>query len=77
MVRHLGHTACSRGIEQMRFTNIEVELQPMAGLAVIERAQAPANDRVRAGLQVQIRFRSHRLDDIHDRRKSRGRINLF
>ena len=77
MVRHLGHTACSRGIEQMRFTNIELELQPMTGLAVIENALTPANDGVRAGLQVQIRLRSHWLDDVHDRRKTRVRIPRF
>ena len=58
----------------MRFSRIELELQPMTGLAVIERALAPANDGVRAGLQVQIRLRSHWLDDVHDRRKTRARI---
>jgi hypothetical protein len=36
----------------MGFVYIELELQPMTGLAVIERALAPANDGVRAGLQV-------------------------
>ena len=34
----------------------------MTGLAMIERALAPANDGVRAGLQVQIRLRSGRLE---------------
>jgi hypothetical protein len=36
----------------MRFTNIELELPPMTALAVLESALAPANDGVRAGLQV-------------------------
>lgn len=58
----------------MRFANIELELQPMTGLAVIERTLTPANDGVRPGLQVQIRLCSHRLDDLHDRRKTRGRV---
>ena len=35
----------------MRFTNIELELQPMTGLAMIENALTPANDGVRAGLR--------------------------
>ena len=61
----------------MRFTNIELELQPMTGLAVIENALTPANDGMRAGLQVQIRLRSHWLDNVHDRRKTRGRISRF
>ena len=61
----------------MRFTRMELELQTMAGLAMIERALAPANDRVRAGLEVQIRLRSHWLDHVHDRRKTRGRIPRF
>src|SRR6476659_8205922 len=61
----------------MRFTNIELELQPMTGLAMIENALTPAHDGVRAGLQVQIRLRSHWLDDVHDRLKPRGRISRF
>ena len=61
----------------MRFINIELELQPMTGLAVIESALTPANDGVRAGLQVQIRLRPHWLDDVHDRRKTHGCIPRF
>ena len=61
----------------MRFTRMELELQTMTGLAMVERLLAPANDSVRAGLQVQIRLRSHWFDDIHDRRKTRGRVPGF
>ena len=61
----------------MRFTRVQLELQTMTGLAMVERLLAPANDSVRAGLQVQIRLRSHRFDDIHDRRKTRGRVPGF
>src|SRR5438093_3385961 len=61
----------------MRFIHVELELQTMTGLAMIESAPAPANDGMRAGLQVQIRLRSHRFDDIHYRRKTRGRIPHF
>src|SRR5437588_12321369 len=49
----------------------------MTGLAMIERALAPANDGVRAGLQVQIRLRSGGLDDVHNRRKTRDRAPRF
>src|SRR6266480_141735 len=49
----------------------------MTGLAMVERALAPANDSVRAGLQVQIRLRSHRFDDVHDRGKTGCRIPRF
>src|SRR5438477_115560 len=49
----------------------------MTGLAMVERALAPANDSVRAGLQVQIRLRSHWFHDVHDRRKTRGRVPRF
>src|SRR5438046_10744342 len=49
----------------------------MTGLAMIERTLASANDRVRSGLQVQIRFRSHRFDNVHNRRKTRGGIPRF
>ena len=58
----------------MRLTYVERELQTMSGLAMIERTLASANDRVRSGLQVQIRFRSHRFHNVHNRRKTRGRI---
>ena len=61
----------------MGFVYIELELQPMTGLAVIERALAPANDGVRSGLEVQIRLRPHWLDDVHDCSKTRGRIPGF
>ena len=61
----------------MRFIRVELELQTMTGLAMIESASAPANDGVRAGLQVQVRLRSHRFDDVNNRRKTRGRIPRF
>ena len=61
----------------MRFTDIELELQPMTGLAVLESALTPANDGVRAGLQVQIRLRSRWFHDVHDRRETRGRVPRF
>ena len=61
----------------MRFIHVELELQTMTGLAMIESASAPANDGVRAGLQVQIRLRSGRLDDVHNRRKTRDRAPRF
>src|SRR5437763_6557512 len=49
----------------------------MTGLAMVERALASANDSVRAGLQVQIRLRSHWFHDVHDRRKTCGRVPRF
>jgi len=61
----------------MRFIHVKLELQTMPGLAMVERALAPASDSVRAGLQVQIRLRSHRFDDVDDRRKTRGRVSRF
>src|SRR5207253_638388 len=61
----------------MRFIHVELELQTMTGLAMIERALAQANDGVRTGLQVQIRLRSHWFDDVHNRRKTRGRVSRF
>ena len=61
----------------MRFTRMQLELQTMTGLAMVERLLAPANESVRAGLQVQIRLRSHWFDDIHDRRKTRARVPGF
>ena len=61
----------------MRLIHVELELHTMTGLAMIEHALAPANDRVRSGLQVQIRLRSHRFDDVNNRRKIRGRVPRF
>src|SRR6476659_4794709 len=49
----------------------------MPGLAMVERELTPANDSVRAGLQVQICLRSHWFHDIHDCRKTRGRVPRF
>ena len=61
----------------MRLSHIHLELQPMTRLPVIESALAPANDGVRAGLQVEICFRAHRLHDVDDGRKTRGRARPF
>src|SRR5712691_6402728 len=59
-------------IKEVRFAQVHFELKPMSGLPMIERALAAADERVGTALEIKIGLRSHRLDDVYDRRKASG-----
>src|SRR5205814_5172183 len=73
-VKTLNDPTCGRRIEQMRLARVQLELSAMARLTVIERALTSTHDGVCAGLQVQICLCSHWFYDIHDCRKTGGRV---
>ena len=58
----------------MSFFQVHFKLQPMAGLAVVQRPLASANEGVGTGLEIQIRLRPHGLDDVNDRWETPGRF---
>src|SRR5438067_376222 len=53
-------------IKEVRFFGLDLEGDAVADLRVRNALFRAADNGVRASLQIEVRLRAHRLDDVHD-----------
>src|SRR6267378_7518744 len=64
-----GEAICALRVEKMPFRQVERKLLPATCIPVIQTLLAATNNCVRSRLQIQVRLRTHWLNNIDDCRK--------